>query len=188
MLPDPQPGAERPTVPAPNFLLWLGVHLVLALGIALLNVAVPDKGPGWAIAMGPLGLGLAQAAVLGRRLPVWARILWPLATALGFALSTVFVWFMHAALGLCLGICQAGLLAAGRFRGWLLWPLVSGASWLSVLSASAFVAGAIEAMTGNRGAHNRFVVVLPLLGHALGTGAALRWMGRPRGGQGLVSR
>lgn len=176
---DPLADAPRPPGPMPTLPIWLGSHVVL-IGIAalLLRLVDPQQAPGWMIALGPFGLGLVQAAVLYRRLPLWAALLWPLATALGFTLSTVLVWFMYLGLGAGFGLCQAGLLAAGRVRGCFLWPMISGASWLSGLAAW----GLFERARSTLGDSGRpspgvalAVVVLP---YALGTGLAWRWMGR----------
>jgi hypothetical protein len=143
----------------------------------LLIQAFPKQGLGWLVVAGPCGLGLFQAALLRRCLPVWVVVLWPLATAAGFPLSTkVFGWFLYPLLGLGFGLVQSGLLAAGGFRRWILWPVISGASWFSAL------------MVWELGLRNVFpqdpaAWVWVVFAYALGTGLALRWMGRrPRSG------
>lgn len=163
----------------PTLPIWLAAHGVLVGIAALVLVGMdPRTGPSWVFSVGPFALGLAQATVLYRRLPLWAALLWPLVTTLGFALSMVFVWFIYIALGGCFGLCQAGLLAAGRVRGWFLWPMISGASWWAGLAAWVLFERA-RAMLGDAGppCHGLAVAVV-LLPYALGTGLALRWMDR----------
>jgi hypothetical protein len=172
MTPLTQTPAAKPPAASPRLSRWLGVHGVL-IGMAVMLIqAFPRQGLGWVVVAGPFGLGVIQAAVLSRSLPVWAVVLWPLATAAGFPLSTmVFGWFLYPLLGLGFGLVQSGLLAAGGFRRWLLWPVISGASWFSALMAS-------ELALGNGFKQDPTAWVWVVFVYALGTGLALRWMGR----------
>ena len=117
------------------------------------------------------GGALAALADLG-------AVLWPVATAFGGVVSMLFVWFMYHLLGLCLGVCQAGLLRAGRFRGWFLWPLVSGLSWVIALQPWFMITSATSTSTGANAVSHGVGWVLVLVCYSISTGLALRWMGR----------
>jgi hypothetical protein len=146
----------------------------------LLIQAFPKQGLGWVVVVvGPFGLGVFQAALLRRCLPVWAVVLWPLATAAGMPLSTgVFGWFLYPLLGLGFGLAQSGLLAAGGFRRWLLWPVISGASWFSALMAWGLGLRKVFPQDTTDRDTDGLTWVWVVFVYALGTGLALRWMGR----------
>lgn len=170
--------AEESSGNVPSLSLWLGVHLGWMAVAVVLAGAFSKQGLAWIVAVGPFCLGVAQAAVLWRRLPVWAAVLWPFATATGGAVSTVFIWFMYHLLGLCLGVCQAGLLGAGRFRAWFLWPLVSGLSWGLALQGWFLITSLSSASTGVNTVSHGVGWVLVLVCYSISTGLALQWMGR----------
>jgi hypothetical protein len=165
----------------PTLPIWLAAHAVLVGIIATVLLFVDSEtGYGLLNLAGPFALGLAQATVLYRRLPLWATLLWPFATALGFKLSMVLVWFIFFALGGCFGLCQAGLLAAGRVRGWFLWPIISGASWVVGLVALMLLEKARVTFSDSDRPSPDFALLIMLLPYAFGTGMALHfWMGRP---------
>jgi hypothetical protein len=178
MTPLTQTPAAKPLAASPGLLRWLGVHGVLVGMAVLLIQAFPSQGLAWVVVGGPFGLGVFQATVLRRLLPFWAVILWPLATASGFVLSMPFAWFLYHFLGLGFGLGQAGLLAAGGIRGWLLWPVISGASWFSGLMTWGLGIRKVFPQDPTDRATDGLTWVWVLLVYALGTGLALRWMGR----------
>lgn len=165
----------------PTLPIWLAAHAGLVGIVAtVLTFVDSETGHGLLNLAGPFALGLAQATVLYRRLPLWSTLLWPFATALGFKLSMVLVWFMFFALGGCFGLCQAGLLAAGRFRGWFLWPMISAFSWLVGVALTMIFEKLHAIFTPTPRPAYEVVLLLMLLPYALGTGMALHfWMGRP---------
>lgn len=174
----PQPRAEKPSGSMPPFSLWLGGHLALISAAALLVQVYAREGLGWVVVCGPSCLGLVQAAVLWRRLPTWAAILWPVATAFGGVLSVGFGWFLYFGVGLCLGVCQAGLLGAARFRWWFLWPVISGLSWLSVLVVPWAFTLLFPTPVSSVDSASILSLAMGLIGYAFSTGLALQWMGR----------
>jgi hypothetical protein len=177
-MPLPIPVAEKSPVRVPGFSHWLGAHLGLIAVAAGLVEAFSKQGLAWIVVVGPFCLGVAQAAMLWRRLPVWAAVLWPMATAMGWVASTVFAWFMYHLLGLCLGVCQAGLLGVGRFRGWFLWPLVSGLSWGLALQGWFLITSLSSTSTVVNTVSHGVGWVLALVCYSISTGLALKWMGR----------
>lgn len=172
------PGAEKPSGSKPNLFVWLGVYLAVIAGAAVLVEAYPKQGLAWVVVVGPLCLGSAQAAALWRSLPIWGTVLWPVATALGGIVSMSSAWFMYWLMGLGFGGFQAGLLRAGHFRGWFLWPLVSGLSWGCALLASSMISPMISGSPGPNAVSNRVGWVLVLVCYSVSTGLALHWMGR----------
>lgn len=164
---------------APSLWTWLGIHVAWVSAAGVFLWAHPKDGLAWVVLVwGPWGLGLAQAVALWRRLPTWAVALWPVATGLGFVLSMALAWFTYVAMGLCLGLCQAALLAAGRFRGGWLWPLASGLSWGSALLAWGSIAPYLAPSHPQAGSIDPLGYAQSVLVYALGTGWALRWMAR----------
>lgn len=156
----------------------MGVHGVLMGMVVLLIQMFPSQGLAWVVVGGPFVLGVFQAAVLRRWLPIWAVILWPLATESGHLLSMRFGWFVYYFLGLGFGLGQAGLLAAAGFRGWLLWPVISGASWLLPLMIWSLGIRTIIPHESTERDTEGLTWVWVLWVYALGTGLALRWMAR----------
>jgi hypothetical protein len=173
----PQPSTAKPSDNMPPLWLWLGGHLALISAGVLVAEAYSKEGLSWVVVCGPSCLGLVQAAVLWRHLPVWVAILWPVATTFGGILSVGFGWFLYLGVGLCVGVCQAGLLAAARFRWWFLWPVISGLSWLLAVIVSLALPLVLPTPTGSDGP-TLLSCAVGLVGHAFSTGLALQWMGR----------
>lgn len=164
---------------APTLSLWLGAHLAFIAVGALLALALRKDTQVWLTTFGPLGLGIAQATALHRRLPIWALILWPLATACGFVSSMILGWFTYFGFGFFSGVFQTGLLAAGRFRFFWLWPWISGGVWLlAFLGYLAIIEGSKLSLSVSAGLLGGLVFSMTLLVYALLTGLALRWMDR----------
>jgi len=85
---------------------------------------------------------------------------------------------MSIVLGGCFGLCQAGLLAAGRVREWFLWPMISGASWvLGLVAFMLFEKVRVTLSDSNRPGPD-FTLLIMVLPYAFGTGMALHfWLG-----------
>ena len=67
------------------------------------------------------------------------RWLWPGCAVLGVALTFFVNWYFPIFLGLIIGLLQWPLLAAGKFRRTLLWPLLGGGAWAGAFCAGWFV-------------------------------------------------